>query len=161
MSEQERQERIRQNAANVMHQILGVGRQGAFSGASPSSRKRAFADDTARVEMMICKLPTSQYEPVNAMNTKALVGMAKKRKLVDEKDLSAMDKEDLRKRVVEAEDTTCAVCLDGFQVTDFVKTWPCGHVFHLNCSYQVALFKTVGEMRKDSIRCPTCRHPVA
>lgn len=113
----------------------------------------AFANDMQRVEALVCGLPTSKFVPSTAMNTKELLQVAKRRKLVDE--TSGLEKSELR-RLVSAYDD-CAICLETMQDGALIKTLDCGHFFHMKCVYEMAVQNAADATRTQPVKCPLCR----
>lgn len=120
-------------------------------------KAKAFDNDIDRVEAYVCNLPTHRYKSSSSMTTKELIEAAKSRKLVTE--TSGMERAELKALLAPYDE--CAICLEVMNDQAFVKTWTCGHIFHLSCCYEVALHRAAEGSRKDPIKCPLCRNPLS
>lgn len=99
-------------------------------------------------------MATVRFRSSKALSTKELVQVAKRRKLGE---VSGMDACEVRRLIDENQTTECAICCEDFEDGAVLKQWPCGHTFHLTCSYLFVVSKAIDEKRTAPIGCPLCR----
>lgn len=142
---------------DIFNNAGSKGKETKFTKACGCPKIKAFEHDFERVEAILCNIKTFPFQATDSMSVKELKQDAKRRKI----DISSMtEKKELVDAIRSANDEDCSICLQSFVEKEWIKQFPCGHSFHLSCTYDTMLTKARTGSRREGVRCPACRQEV-